>query len=88
MEKKLEARMEFLTATFQVLYQKIGDYTIGAVGQQLSYLVNYISNVDNLRTQVKKLEDARDRVQHRVEVSPVMKKKKKKKLGLKWLKEM
>ena len=61
--------MEFLTATFQVICQKIGNYTMGAVGQQLSYPVNYISNVDNLRTQVKKLEDARDRVQHRVEVA-------------------
>uniref|UniRef100_A0A2N9F9P7 Uncharacterized protein n=1 Tax=Fagus sylvatica TaxID=28930 RepID=A0A2N9F9P7_FAGSY len=61
--------MEFLTASFQVIFEKIFDYTIGAVGRQIRYPIDYKKNVDNLRKKVKELENARDSVQCRVEVA-------------------
>uniref|UniRef100_A0A2N9I2F2 AAA+ ATPase domain-containing protein n=1 Tax=Fagus sylvatica TaxID=28930 RepID=A0A2N9I2F2_FAGSY len=61
--------MEFLTASFQVIFEKIFDYTIGAVGHQIGYPIFYKKNVDNLRKKVKELENARDSVQRRVDVA-------------------
>ena len=58
--------MEILTASFQVIFEKIVDYTIGAVGRQMGYLICYKKNVDNLRGEVDDLKDARNSVQQRV----------------------
>ncbi|XP_062076306.1 disease resistance protein At4g27190-like isoform X2 [Humulus lupulus] len=46
---------------------KIAEYTVAPVGRQLGYLFHYTSNVDNLKTQMQDLKDARERLQHRVE---------------------
>ena len=59
-------KMEILTASFQVIFDKIVDYTIGAVGRQMGYLICYKKNVDNLRSEVDNLKDARNSVQQRV----------------------
>ena len=59
-------KMEILTASFQVIFEKIVDYTIGAVGRQMGYLICYKKNVDNLRGEVDDLKDARNSVQQRV----------------------
>ena len=61
--------MEFLTASFQVIFEKIIDFTIGVVGRQIRYPIDYKKNVDNLGTQVKEIKDARDDVERRVEVA-------------------
>uniref|UniRef100_A0A2N9IHS5 Uncharacterized protein n=1 Tax=Fagus sylvatica TaxID=28930 RepID=A0A2N9IHS5_FAGSY len=61
--------MEFLTASFQVIFEKIIDFTIGVVGRQIRYPIDYKKNTDNLGTQVKEIEDARDDVERRVEVA-------------------
>ncbi|KAK4596138.1 hypothetical protein RGQ29_014263 [Quercus rubra] len=58
--------MEILTASFQVIFEKIVDYTIGAVGRQMGYLICYKKNVDNVRSEVDDLKDARNSVQQRV----------------------
>nr|POE99972.1 putative disease resistance protein [Quercus suber] len=59
-------KMEIVTASFQVIYERIADYTIGAVGRQMGYLICYKKNVDNLRSEVDDLKDARNSVQQRV----------------------
>ena len=46
--------------------EKILDCVLAALGRQLGYLIHYRSNVDNLNTQVKELEEARDCVQRDV----------------------
>ncbi|XP_075658074.1 disease resistance protein At4g27190-like [Castanea sativa] len=61
--------MEILTASFQVIFEKIVDYTIGAVGRQMGYLICYKKNVDNLRSEVDDLEVARNSVQQKVEAA-------------------
>ncbi|KAL0005342.1 hypothetical protein SO802_012903 [Lithocarpus litseifolius] len=47
--------------------EKILDCVLAALGRQLGYLIRYKSNVDNLKTQVKELGEARDGVQHDVD---------------------
>ncbi|XP_050274602.1 uncharacterized protein LOC126717203 isoform X2 [Quercus robur] len=61
--------MEFLTSAFQVVFEKIVDYTIGAAARQMGYLIHYQKNVDNLRTEVKELEEVRESVQQKVEAA-------------------
>ncbi|XP_062083056.1 disease resistance protein At4g27190-like [Humulus lupulus] len=46
---------------------KIAEYTVAPVGRQLGYLFCYAGNVDNLKTRMQELKNARDRLQHRVE---------------------
>ncbi|XP_030959735.1 probable disease resistance protein At4g27220 [Quercus lobata] len=61
--------MEILTASFQVIFEKIVDYTIGAVGRQMGYLICYKKNVDNLRSEVVDLKVAKNSVQQKVEAA-------------------
>uniref|UniRef100_A0A2N9H8P4 NB-ARC domain-containing protein n=1 Tax=Fagus sylvatica TaxID=28930 RepID=A0A2N9H8P4_FAGSY len=61
--------MEIVTTPFQVIFEKIVDYTIGVVARQMGYLICYRSNVDNLKTQVNELKDARQSVEDKVKVA-------------------
>ena len=61
--------MDIVTTPFQVIFEKIVDYTIGALGRQMGYLICYRSNVDNLKTDVNELKDARERVDDKVKAS-------------------
>ena len=61
--------MEFLTSSFQVVFEKIVDYTIGAAARQMGYLIHYQKNIDNLRNEVDELKDVRDSVQQKVEAA-------------------
>ncbi|KAI4354825.1 hypothetical protein L6164_003658 [Bauhinia variegata] len=45
---------------------KVAEYTVEPIARQLGYLFCYKSNIDNLKTQVKRLEGAKDRVQNSV----------------------
>ncbi|XP_060675772.1 nuclear pore complex protein NUP1-like [Ziziphus jujuba] len=46
---------------------KISEYTVEPIGRQLGYLLNYKSNVENLRTQIQHLKDERDKLQHSID---------------------
>ena len=61
--------MEFLTSSYQVVFEKIVNYTIGAAARQMVYLIHYQKNVDNLRNEVDELKDVRDSVQQKVEAA-------------------
>uniref|UniRef100_A0A2N9I8X1 NB-ARC domain-containing protein n=1 Tax=Fagus sylvatica TaxID=28930 RepID=A0A2N9I8X1_FAGSY len=61
--------MEIVTTPFQVIFEKIVDYTIGVVARQMGYLICYRSNVDNLKTQVNELKDARQSVEDKVKAA-------------------
>ena len=61
--------MEFLTSSFQLVFEKIVDYTIGAAARQMGYLIHYQKNTDNLRNEVDELKDVRDSVQQKVEAA-------------------
>ncbi|XP_050277819.1 disease resistance protein At4g27190-like [Quercus robur] len=61
--------MEILTASFQVIFERIVDYTIGAVGRQMGYLICYKKNVDNLRSEVVDLKVAKNAVQQKVDAA-------------------
>ncbi|KAM3734383.1 hypothetical protein ACB098_10G010700 [Castanea mollissima] len=61
--------MEFLTSSFQSVFEKIVDYTIGAAARHMGYLIHYQKNVDNLRNEVDELKDVRDSVQQKVEAA-------------------
>uniref|UniRef100_A0A2N9H290 NB-ARC domain-containing protein n=1 Tax=Fagus sylvatica TaxID=28930 RepID=A0A2N9H290_FAGSY len=61
--------MEIVTTPFQVIFEKIVDYTIGVVARQMGYLICYRSNVDNLKTEVSELKDARKSVDDKVKAA-------------------
>ncbi|XP_075641868.1 putative disease resistance protein At4g27220 isoform X2 [Castanea sativa] len=61
--------MEFLTSSFQAVFEKIVDYTIGAAARHMGYLIHYQKNVENLRNEVDELKDVRDSVQQKVEAA-------------------
>jgi hypothetical protein len=61
--------MEIVTTPFQVIFEKIVDYTIGVVARQMGYLICYRSNVDNLKTQVNELKDAKQIVEDKVKAA-------------------
>jgi hypothetical protein len=61
--------MEIVTTPFQVIFEKIVDYTIGVVARQMGYLICYRSNVDNLKTEVNELKDARQSVDDKVKAA-------------------
>uniref|UniRef100_A0A2N9H7S8 NB-ARC domain-containing protein n=1 Tax=Fagus sylvatica TaxID=28930 RepID=A0A2N9H7S8_FAGSY len=61
--------MEIGTASFQVIFEKFVDYTIGVLGRQMGYLICYRSNVDNLKTDVNELKDARKIVDDKVKAA-------------------
>ncbi|XP_061996523.1 disease resistance protein UNI-like [Rosa rugosa] len=56
------------SAIGNIVVGKIAKYTVEPfvrlVGRQVGYLIHYNRNLQNLRTQVKSLSDARDRVEH------------------------
>jgi hypothetical protein len=60
---------QILTEFFSVILEKIIDFTIGGVVRQIRYPIDYKKNTDNLGTQVKEIEDARDDVERKVEVA-------------------
>ncbi|PQM42220.1 uncharacterized protein Pyn_07480 [Prunus yedoensis var. nudiflora] len=55
--------MEILTGTIL----KIIEYTVEPIGRQVGYLIYYKSNLESLRSQLKNLDDAKDRMKHRVD---------------------
>ncbi|XP_021826661.1 disease resistance protein At4g27190-like isoform X1 [Prunus avium] len=55
--------MEILTGTIP----KIFEYTVEPIGRQVGYLINYKSNLESLRSQLKNLDAAKDRMKHRVD---------------------
>jgi prophage DNA circulation protein len=61
--------MEIVTTPFQVIFEKIVDYTIGVIACQMGYLICYRSNVDNLKTEVSKLKDAKKSVDNKVKAA-------------------
>ena len=61
--------MEIVTTPFQVIFEKIVDYTIGVVARQMGYLICYRTNVDNLKTDVNELKDARQSVDDKVKAA-------------------
>ncbi|KAM5555424.1 hypothetical protein ABKV19_023370 [Rosa sericea] len=62
--------MDCLCAIGNGVVGKITEYTVEPFGRlvvrQVGYLILYNKNLQNLRTQVKNLSDARDRVEHQV----------------------
>ncbi|KAG6646115.1 hypothetical protein CIPAW_08G171100 [Carya illinoinensis] len=48
---------------------KIAEYTVAPVGQWLCYSCHYNSNIENLKKQKEKLQDARERVQDSVDAA-------------------
>ncbi|XP_042991517.1 disease resistance protein At4g27190-like isoform X4 [Carya illinoinensis] len=48
---------------------KIAEYTVAPVGRWLCYSFHFNSNIENLKNQEKNLRDAKDRVQHSVDVA-------------------
>ncbi|KAJ7954373.1 Disease resistance protein [Quillaja saponaria] len=48
---------------------KVVEYTVAPIGRQLGYLIFYRRNVENLKTQVQRLEETKDRVQRDVDVA-------------------
>ncbi|XP_062083067.1 disease resistance protein At4g27190-like [Humulus lupulus] len=59
--------MDFAISIATSIVAKIAEYTVAPVGRQLGYLFCYAGNVDNLKTRMQELKNARDRLQHRVE---------------------
>ncbi|KAI5336379.1 hypothetical protein L3X38_015646 [Prunus dulcis] len=55
--------MEILTGTIA----KIFEYAVEPIGRQVGYLINYKSNLESLRSQLKNLDAAKDRMKHRVD---------------------
>ncbi|PQQ11306.1 disease resistance protein [Prunus yedoensis var. nudiflora] len=52
---------------FTGIISKIIEYTVQPVGRQVGYLINYKSNLESLRSQLKNLDAAKDRMKHRVD---------------------
>ncbi|KAI4313378.1 hypothetical protein L6164_026365 [Bauhinia variegata] len=50
-----------------VIVETILDHTVAPIGLQLGYLLCYKRNIDELNKKVKRLQEARDRVQHLVD---------------------
>ncbi|KAJ7954366.1 Disease resistance protein [Quillaja saponaria] len=48
---------------------KVVEYTVAPIGRQLGCLIFYKRNVENLKTQVQRLEETKDRVQRDVDVA-------------------
>ncbi|KAF3457379.1 hypothetical protein FNV43_RR02036 [Rhamnella rubrinervis] len=46
---------------------KLSEYTVAPIARQLGYLFYYQSNLENLRTQVQKLKDAKERLKHSID---------------------
>ncbi|KAF3457380.1 hypothetical protein FNV43_RR02037 [Rhamnella rubrinervis] len=46
---------------------KLSEYTVTPIARQLGYLFYYQSNLENLRTQVQKLKDAKERLEHSID---------------------
>ncbi|KAH0982108.1 hypothetical protein GBA52_009285 [Prunus armeniaca] len=55
--------MEILTAIIPTIIE----YTVKPIGRQVGYLINYKSNLESLRSQLKNLDAAKDRMKHRVD---------------------
>jgi Leucine-rich repeat (LRR) protein len=49
--------------------KQIVDYTVRPVGRWLCYSFHYSSNIGSMKNQIEKLRNARDRVQHSVDVA-------------------
>ncbi|VVA27750.1 PREDICTED: disease resistance [Prunus dulcis] len=49
------------------IISKVIEYTVEPVGRQVGYLINYKSNLVSLRSQLKNLNAAKDRMKHRVD---------------------
>ncbi|KAF8006541.1 hypothetical protein BT93_K0749 [Corymbia citriodora subsp. variegata] len=49
------------------LVSKLGEYLFAPIGRQFGYVLCYKSHVEDLKNEVKKLESARERVQHSVD---------------------
>ncbi|XP_016648869.1 PREDICTED: disease resistance protein At4g27190-like [Prunus mume] len=52
---------------FTGIISKIIEYAVEPVGRQMGYLINYKSNLESLRSQLKNLDAAKDRMKHRVD---------------------
>ncbi|XP_034206980.1 disease resistance protein At4g27190-like [Prunus dulcis] len=49
------------------IISKVIEYTVEPVGRQVGYLINYKSNLESVRSQLKNLNAAKDRMKHRVD---------------------
>ncbi|XP_021907178.1 disease resistance protein At4g27190-like isoform X3 [Carica papaya] len=59
----MELAVEFVTAFSSVLV----DHSVASVGRQIGYLLKYKTNIEDLKNQLQKLKDERDKVQHWVD---------------------
>lgn len=59
--------MECVIGIGSSIASKIGECAVLNLGHQLGYLFYYKSNVENLKTQARDLQDAKERVQHSVD---------------------
>ncbi|GMN20698.1 hypothetical protein TIFTF001_047153, partial [Ficus carica] len=59
--------MDFLIGITASVVTNVAEYAVNPVCRQLGYLFYYKSNIDNLKTQIQQLGEARDRLQHRVD---------------------
>jgi anion-transporting ArsA/GET3 family ATPase len=58
--------MEFLVEAFSVIFKKVFDCTISAVGRQIRYPIDYKSNVENLQRKVVEIEATKRTVEGEV----------------------
>ncbi|KAJ4713064.1 Disease resistance protein [Melia azedarach] len=61
--------MECLSSITGSFADKVVDKLFNAAGRQFGYLYNYNDNIENLRKQAKKLADARDKVQRKIDAA-------------------